>query len=200
MIRVDVKIALTSYLQNPVVKLLDRLGFSPNMVTLLGLAVTGTSAYLVSTGHLWAGGATLLFSGLFDLFDGALARFTGKSSDFGALLDSVVDRVSEVLVLLGLIIFYLHRSSIEGIVLAYLALSGSMMVSYVRARAEGLGARCGVGIMTRPERLITLGLGLVVAHWWVDAVKIALVIIVVLTFITTLHRTFYAKRKLEGQK
>ena len=151
--------ALSAYFEEPVARLLSRLGLTSNSVTLLGLAVAGVSAYLLSIGYMWAGGVALLLSGVFDLFDGALARATGRASSFGALLDSAVDRVSETVVLLGLLIFYLQESSTEGVVLVYLALAGSIMVSYLRARAEGLGIECKVGIMTRPERVATLGIG-----------------------------------------
>ena len=144
---------VSSYLETPVVAILRRIGLSPNSVTLLGLVVAGASAYLLSIGNLWAGGVVLLASGMFDFFDGALARASGRASSFGALLDSVVDRLSEAAVLLGLLVYYLQQDSTEGAVLVYLALAGSIMVSYLRARAEGLGIECKVGIMTRPERV-----------------------------------------------
>ena len=140
--RATARRVLTSYLEQPVTGLLARLGVSPNGLTLLGLVVAGASAYLLSVGLLWAGGIVLLASGVFDLFDGALARATGRASRFGALLDSVVDRVSEMVVLLGLLILYIQSSSAEGLVLVYLALAGSVLVSYLRARAEGLGIEC----------------------------------------------------------
>ena len=192
--------ALSLYIETPVTKLLVRLGVSPNLVTIMGLVAAGASAYLLSTGHLWPGGAVLLASGMFDMMDGALARATGRVSSFGALLDSVVDRMSEAVVLLGLLIFYLQSSptySTEGPVLVYLALVGSIMVSYLRARAEGLGIQCSVGIMTRPERVVTLGLGLVLGHWWDIAVLVVLGVIAGLTFLTSAHRLVHSWRALK---
>ena len=187
---------LSSYVEIPVAAFLARLGFSPNAVTLAGLLVAGGAAYLLSTGQLWAGGIVLLASGVFDLFDGALARATGRESKFGALLDSVTDRVSEVVVLLGLLVFYLNRSSTEGVVLVYVALAGSIMVSYLRARSEGLGIECRVGIMTRPERVAALGVGVIVGYWWVTAVLIVLGTIAALTIFTSVQRLFHASRNL----
>ena len=195
--RATARRVLTSYLEQPVTGLLARLGVSPNGLTLLGLVVAGASAYLLSVGLLWAGGIVLLASGVFDLFDGALARATGRASRFGALLDSVVDRVSEMVVLLGLLILYIQSSSAEGLVLVYLALAGSVLVSYLRARAEGLGIECRVGIMTRPERVVALGIGLVLGHWWPVAVLVVLAAVAGLAFFTSVQRLLHSWAELK---
>ena len=198
--RADARRVLSSYLEQPVAGALAKIGLTPNIVTLLGLAVAGAGAYLIGTGILWAGGIVLLASGVFDLFDGALARLTGRTSNFGALLDSVVDRVSEAVILLGLLIYYVQLSSTEGLVLVYLALAGSIMVSYLRARAEGLGIECSVGVMTRPERVVTLGVGLIVGQWWPTVVLVVLGVIAGLTFLTTIQRLIHAWRLLKTQE
>ena len=198
--RADARRVLSSYLEQPVAGALAKMGLTPNIVTLLGLAVAGASAYLISIGNLWAGGIILLASGVFDLFDGALARLTGRTSKFGALLDSVVDRVSEAVILLGLLVFYIQLSSTEGLVLVYLALAGSIMVSYLRARAEGLGIECNVGVMTRPERVVTLGVGLIAGQWWPTVVLIVLGVIAGLTILTTVQRLIHAWRSLRTQE
>ncbi|MCH8110150.1 MAG: CDP-alcohol phosphatidyltransferase family protein [Chloroflexi bacterium] len=198
--RADARKVLSSYLEQPVASVLAKMGLTPNIVTLLGLAVAGAGAYLISIGILWAGGIVLLASGVFDLFDGALARLTGRTSKFGALLDSVVDRVSEAVILLGLLVFYIRLSSTEGLVLVYLALAGSIMVSYLRARAEGLGIECSVGVMTRPERVVTLGVGLIIGQWWPTVVLVVLGVIAGLTFLTTIQRLIHAWRSLKTQE
>lgn len=190
---------LSSYLEQPVTRLFHRLGLSPNVVTLLGLVIAGASAYLVSIGQLAAGGAVMLLAGIFDLFDGALARATGRVTRFGALLDSVIDRISEIIVLLGVLLFYTGRDSTAGVVLVYLALAGSIMVSYLRARAEGLDIECKVGVMTRPERVAALGTGLIVGQWWLPAVAVVLGAVAALTTLTTLQRLFHVWRETEGQ-
>ena len=196
--RVSARQALSTYIEQPVAGALARLGVSPNAVTLAGLLGAAISAWLISAGMLWAGGLAMLFAGALDLFDGALARSTGRDSAFGALLDSVVDRVSEIVVLLGVLLYYLRGDSLEGAVLVYLAMGGSIMVSYLRARSEGLGIDCKVGIMTRPERVAALGIGLVIGHWLPVVVLVVLGAIAALTILTTAQRLFHTWRGLNA--
>ena len=191
---------LSSYVETPVIRLLARLGISPNLLTILGLLGAGATAYLLSVGRMLPGGLVLLASGVLDLLDGALARSTGRATRFGALLDSVVDRAAEAVVLLGLLVFFVQRPSTEGVVLAYLALAGSVMVSYLRARAEGLGIECKVGIMTRSERVAVLSVGLVVGYWWLNAVLVALGVIASLTMVTSAQRLFHIWRTLDRHR
>ncbi len=187
---------ISAYVERPVAGALAKMGISPNMVTFAGLVGAGISAWLISEGMLWIGGVVMLFAGILDLFDGALARSTGQDSAFGALLDSVIDRVSEIVVLLGLLIYYARADSLEGTVLVYLAVGGSVMVSYLRARSEGLGIDCKVGIMTRPERVAALGFGLIVGHWLPVVMLIVLGVIAALTILTTAQRLFHTGRSL----
>lgn len=195
--RASLRQALNAYIEQPVARALARLGVSPNAVTFAGLVGAGISAYLISEGIFWAGGVVMLLAGILDLFDGALARATGQDSDFGALLDSVIDRVSEIVVLLGLLLFYTRSGSVEGSVLVYLAVGGSIMVSYLRARSEGLGIDCKVGIMTRPERVAALGFGLIIGHWLPNVVLAVLGAIAALTILTTAQRLFHTWRSLK---
>ena len=187
---------ISAYVERPIAGALAKMGVSPNMVTFAGLVGAGISAWLISEGMLWIGGVVMLLAGILDLFDGALARSTGQDSAFGALLDSVVDRVSEIVVLLGLLIHYARADSLEGTVLVYLAVGGSVMVSYLRARSEGLGIDCKVGIMTRPERVAALGFGLIVGHWLPVVMLIVLGVIAALTILTTAQRLFHTGRSL----
>ncbi len=194
--RASAREMISTYLERPVAGALAKMGVSPNMVTLAGLVGAGISAWLISEGMLWIGGVVMLFAGVLDLFDGALARSTGQDSPFGALLDSVVDRVSEIVALLGLLVFYLRGDSLPGAVLVYLAVCGSVMVSYLRARSEGLGIDCKVGIMTRPERVAALGIGLIVAQWLPIVMLIVLGVIAALTILTTAQRLIHTGREL----
>lgn len=194
--RASARQALSNYIEQPVAAALARLGVSPNAVTLAGLIGAAVSAYLISEGIMWAGGLVMLFAGALDLFDGALARATDQDSPFGALLDSVIDRISEIIALLGLLIHYARADSVEGSVLVYLAVAGSVMVSYLRARSEGLGIECKVGIMTRPERVAALGFGLIIGQWLPPVIPIVLAIIALLTFFTTAQRLFHSWRSL----
>ena len=137
-----------------------KLGISPAALTVSGLILAAVAGYFLWTGHLVIGGIFLLAGGMADSLDGPVARRSGKSSDFGALMDSTFDRYAEFVVFLG---FYGYlgysRARLVGLfqVIAIVALVGSVMVSYVRARSEGLGVSCAVGFWQRPERIITLG-------------------------------------------
>lgn len=195
--RATTRRVISSYFEQPAAKLLRGLGVSPNAVTLAGLLVAGASAYLVSAGYLLAGGLMLAASGLFDLLDGALARATGKATRFGALLDSVSDRVGEGALLLGVLLFYAFQPHTIGVALAFVAMAGSFMVSYLRAKAEGLGIECKAGLMTRPERVTTLAAALVAAQWWEPMLTIALGIIAGLTLLTSAQRLLIVWRELK---
>ena len=136
-------------------------GITANMVTLFGLVVNLIAAFYVATGRLVTGGILILFGGSFDMIDGAVARAQRNPRASGALLDSVIDRYSEGFLLLGALIYFYSLESLLGIILAFSAWFGSILVSYVRARAEGLQVTCKVGLMQRPERIILLGAGTV---------------------------------------
>ena len=189
----------TDYVENPVVRLLRRLGLNPNLVTIVGLLISGVGAYFISAGLWWIGGLVVLFAGIFDLFDGALARATDSVSRFGALLDSTVDRLSEAVVMLGLLAYYLSRDDDVGSILVYAAIIGSIMVSYLRARSEGLGIDCRVGVMTRPERVAVVGIGLIVGHWEPRVMLVILGAIAVLTAFTSVHRLVHTWRMLKSE-
>jgi CDP-diacylglycerol--glycerol-3-phosphate 3-phosphatidyltransferase len=135
------------------------IGITANMVTLCGFVVNLIAAFYFATGRLVTGGILILFGGSFDMIDGAVARAQRNPRASGALLDSVIDRYSEGFLLLGALIYFYSLESLLGIVLAFSAWFGSILVSYVRARAEGLQVTCKVGLMQRPERIILLGAG-----------------------------------------
>lgn len=198
--RDDARRALSNYVETPVALLMSRVGLTPNLVTIIGLLIAGVAAYLISVGLWWAGGLVALFAGIFDMFDGALARNTGRASDFGALLDSTIDRVSEAVVLLGVLVYYLTGDNDWGAMLVYAALVGSIMVSYMRARSEGLGIECKVGVMQRPERVALTGLGLIVAHWIPVVMLVVLGVIAALTTVTAIHRLVHTWRMLGPDK
>jgi CDP-diacylglycerol--glycerol-3-phosphate 3-phosphatidyltransferase len=182
---------LSCYLTQPLAKLLARFSFiTPNSITGAGFLVTLGAAGLIATRHLFAAGWVVLLAGFLDILDGALARHTGQVSRFGAILDSTVDRLSEAALLFGILIFSLREQLVLEIILVCLALIGSMMVSYLRARAEGLGLECQVGLFTRAERVIVLALGLLLSQ--LDyALTVALVIITLFSFITASQRFFH---------
>ncbi len=198
--RDEARRALSNYVETPVALFMGRVGLTPNLVTIIGLLIAVAAAYLIAVGLWWAGGLVALFAGIFDMFDGALARNTGRASDFGALLDSTIDRVSEAVVLLGVLAYYLTGDNDLGALLVYGALVGSIMVSYMRARSEGLGIECKVGVMQRPERVALTGLGLIAAHWIPVVMLVALGVIAALTTLTAIHRLVHTWRTLRSNE
>ncbi len=186
------------YMEVPGARALNAIGFAPNTVTLLGFAITLIAAALVGAGFLIAGGIVFLGGSLLDLMDGALARLTGKVSDFGALLDSVIDRLSEAALMLGIAIYGLRADLSDErlfflVVVLFLALVSSQMVSYLRARGEGLGIATRTGLMTRPERVALLFLGLILG---LGALEIVLIIIAAVSFFTLIQRLIHIQRRL----
>ncbi len=146
---------------NPIAGFLNRLGIRPNTVTLLGLVGTMGVAVLIALGHMTWAGILLLIMGPIDAMDGALARLRNEVSDWGAFVDSVTDRYSELLIFGGFLIHYLTNPNSTGIILTYLAAAGSVLVSYVKARADASKLDANVGILTRVERYIVLIPGLI---------------------------------------
>lgn len=152
----------------PIALGLGRLGLTPDALTLIGFAVTVVGAVLIAQQAWLAGGVVIFVGGAFDMFDGTLARATGKVSNFGAFMDSVFDRAGEVIVYLGVIIGLQALGVLNGTALAAAAMGSAVMVSYTRAKSEGLGFTPGsgmaaIGIMPREVRLVILSLGLVLA-------------------------------------
>ena len=171
--------AILQYVELPGARLLRALRFTPNGTTLLGFAVTVVAACLVSFGWLWAGGIVFLSGRALDLMDGALARLTGTDSSFGALLDSVFDRLGEAALFLGLAVHAIQGDFSDNhrlffVIVILLALIFSQGVSYLRARGEGLGVFTCAGIMTRPERVLLLGVGLLAGQieWFLLAIAV----------------------------
>jgi CDP-diacylglycerol--glycerol-3-phosphate 3-phosphatidyltransferase len=179
---------IASRITNPMVGVLSRSGLKPNILTFIGLAINIGAAYFIATNHFILGGILILISGLFDLLDGALARFANQATKFGAILDSTLDRISEAAIFCGLLIWYIPKGASLEIVLIFVVLIGSFLVSYIRARGEGLGLECRLGLFTRAERVIVLAIGLLVNQWVNQSVVIVLWILVVFVYITVIQR------------
>ncbi|MBM3141235.1 MAG: CDP-alcohol phosphatidyltransferase family protein [Chloroflexi bacterium] len=182
---------LPAHMLAPVVAALAAIGVTPAMVTVAGLLGNVVAAALVASGALVAGGVVLLLASGLDLLDGALARATGKASPFGALFDSVLDRLSESAVLFGVAYYALDRGHRDLALLAFAAVVGSLMVSYVRARAEGLGVTLTEGLFRRQERVVLMAAGLIL-----PLLRGALWLLAVLSLLTALQRLVLASRAL----
>jgi CDP-diacylglycerol--glycerol-3-phosphate 3-phosphatidyltransferase len=194
---IDIRRNLAHSITDPIVGILNKSGITPNALTLINLALNIVAAYFIATGHFLIGGVLVLVAGLFDLLDGALARFTKQTTKFGAILDSTVDRISEAAILFGLLIWYAPQEGASlKIILIFAVLIGSFLVSYIRARAEGLGWQCQVGLFTRAERVIVLAIGLLI-----NQIFIALCVLAVFVFITIVQRLIYLRKqgKIKGE-
>jgi CDP-diacylglycerol--glycerol-3-phosphate 3-phosphatidyltransferase len=176
----------------PSTNFLVRSRVTPDILTMIGFALNGVAAALFGLDEYRWGGFTVLFAGLFDLLDGQVARTGRTETKFGALLDSTVDRYSEILVWFGLAVSFIRSGSLWTSSALFFALAGSLMVSYVRARAEGLGEDCKVGVMQRPERVILLGLGGIIGTIGLTA---AAWLIAILSNYTTLERVLHIRRR-----
>ena len=182
---------------DPIVTPLAAIGVTPNMISVFGFAGNVAAGCLAAGGHFFAAGVVMLFFSALDLLDGALARKTGTVTKFGAVFDSVLDRLSEAAVLAGLLFHYTERGGhTQEIALIYAAIVGSIMVSYVRARAEGIGLELREGLFTRAERVILLGGSLLFGGVIVVA---ALWILAVLSNLTAAQRLFAVWQKLQGE-
>ena len=184
--------ATLSKVITPLIDVLIALHIKPAMITVAGLIGCIPAMILVSQGNLLAGGIIFLLASLLDLFDGALARKSNSSSDRGALLDSVADRISEALIMAG-ILYYGWSIEDKSIVLfSFGSVVGSLLVSYIRARAEGLGLKLSDGWFTRPERVIVIS-----ALLLFNVVAPGLILLTILTFLTALQRWNLADKKLK---
>jgi CDP-diacylglycerol--glycerol-3-phosphate 3-phosphatidyltransferase len=187
-----------------VVAPLARLGVTPNGLTAFGLLLNAVAGALLAVGATIPGALMVLFAGSFDMLDGALARVTNRKTVFGAFFDSTIDRYSEAVVFLGLQIAFVRGAiasggdwlSWTGIVLCFVVAVNSLLVSYTRARAEGLDLDAEVGWLQRPERIILLGVGLLLPY---PAPLAVLVVLAVLTLVTVVQRVLHVRRETAGR-
>jgi CDP-diacylglycerol---glycerol-3-phosphate 3-phosphatidyltransferase len=198
---------------DPLADLFARFHVHPNVLTLLGLILSGAAAVLYGTGNFFWAAWMVVLAGTCDVLDGLLARITGKSSRFGAFFDSTLDRFSEVFLFLGLAWYFSgghlafavvggDTNSIRSpvaVLFIVLAIGGSFMVSYTRARAEGLGIECKIGFMQRPERMVLLIIGSLLAPLptvglWI--MKVCLFLLALLSNFTALQRIIHVKKQL----
>ena len=178
--------ANTKFIIDPIVEHLARYRFSPDALTVAGMLSHFLFAWLISQGHMTWAAVTMFFIAPLDAFDGALARKLGsKQGGFGAFLDSTLDRLAEIILFGGFILFYMNQENALMLGIAYLAITGSIMVSYARARAEALGYTCKVGIASRVERYFVM-----ITLLFFNLPDVALIILAVATYITVGQRMY----------
>jgi CDP-diacylglycerol--glycerol-3-phosphate 3-phosphatidyltransferase len=179
---------------DPIGGFLNRLGLKPNTITLLGLVGNTLGAFFLAQGQMTLGGIIILLMGPVDALDGTMARLRGESSDFGAFVDSVTDRYSELIIFGGLLIFFLREDQWIAAGVTYLAAAGSVLVSYTRSRAQSLGYDTKVGVLTRMERYLVLAPSLVI-----NIPLVGVVIIAFLANLTALQRIWDIRRQTHSR-
>lgn len=175
--------------------LLNKWGVHPNMLTLTGVLGTALGAVLVGLGKLPLGGFVILLMGPIDALDGAVARVRGEPEDFGAFVDSVSDRYIEFFIYAGLLWYYLGQGNNYAVLLILFAFAGSVLVSYIRARAQSLGFEAKVGILTRVERFLVIGPSILF-----KVPMVGIVIVAVFANITALQRILHVRRESHARK
>jgi archaetidylinositol phosphate synthase len=176
------------FLDTPLNQIAKRIPLSPNTLTIIGFLITIVAA-LVIPKSIRLGGILILIGGIFDTLDGVVARARGNTTKFGAFLDSVLDRYSDAFLFLAIAWYLIERNNFTGSLLSLGTLVGAFLISYARARAEGLGQSCHTGIMERPERLILLAIG-AITGWLIPILWIMLA----LTHITVLQRIYHVRK------
>lgn len=185
----------------PAARFLCKTGIHPNHITLFGLILFAAAGWFSSYGNWNTALILVIFGALMDGLDGVLARESGKKTIFGAILDSSCDRLTEMFLLLGILIFFLKSSTVNqlGVILCFAGICGSVMVSYIKARCEGAGIACKSGILQRPERVIILAIGLLTGPLTMIWILCALT---AFSWITVVQRIFEAaenSRKIQHE-
>ena len=194
-IRLNIRQKISRWFENPLVNLFVFLRIPPSVITSIGLVIAIIAAYFCYIEEFLYAGLLVLLGSLFDLIDGGVARKTCKTSSQGAMLDSVFDRISEIVVLLGLSFYFLNNGDELMVILTFIALSGSIMVSYVRARAESLGVSGTSGLLTRPERIVIIVISLLLGN-----PSYAIWILAIGTPISAIHRLIASLISMKDKK
>jgi CDP-diacylglycerol--glycerol-3-phosphate 3-phosphatidyltransferase len=178
------------YVLDGIVRAFAATGINPNVLTFIGFIINCLAAYLFAYGYFRWAGATIFLAGIFDMIDGRVARLANRVTPFGGFYDSVMDRYSDLCLLIGLLIYYGRINRYLYVSLVAVSMIGSVMVSYTRARAENLIPTCKVGFLERPERVVLIIIGAVF-----DRMAPVLWLIAVLSNITVIHRILFTRKE-----
>lgn len=180
------------FLDKPLSPLAKAFPVNPNIITFIGMIITSSSGFVIPF-NLFLGGILILAGGVFDLVDGIVARVNGRTTKFGALFDSTLDRIADGFIFLGIAWHFFNINDAIALYLTILCMIASFLISYVRARAEGLGISCNVGIIERPERLIFLAFGCLTGLLFP-----ILLVLTILSWATVIQRIFHAKKQFNN--
>jgi len=180
---------------DPLARLLIRIGMTPTAITLTGVVGNMAGAILIANGQMLWGGILVLVMGPLDALDGTMARLRGEASNWGAFVDSVSDRYSELIIMGGLLYYYAMQPSVLGVMLVFAAAAGSVLVSYTKARADSLKFDANIGLLTRMERYMILAPGLVLGYFYPMILLAAVAIIAVLANVTAFQRIWKVRKQ-----
>jgi phosphatidylglycerophosphate synthase len=185
---------LGHFLDKPLSSLARKINLNPNVFTIIGFLITTLAALTIPV-DLFLGGILILVGGAFDMLDGIIARVNNRTTKFGAFLDSVLDRYSDAFLFLGFAWYFHKTGSMAGVFLSSGTMIGALLISYTRARAEGLGKDCHVGLMERPERIILMAFG-ALTGWVLQVIWLMLV----LTHVTVIQRIYHVWRGMRNNE
>lgn len=182
---------LGHFLDKPLTPVAKKINVNPNILTISGFVISVIAAFVIPY-NLRAGGILIIVGGLFDMFDGIVARINGRATDFGAYLDSILDRYADAFIFLAIAWYLVSTGNHTGAFLSIGTMVGAFLISYARARAEGLGKECHTGLMERPERVVFLAFG-TISGWLVPVLWLMLI----LTHVTVIQRIYHVWRLIK---
>jgi phosphatidylglycerophosphate synthase len=185
---------LGHFLDKPLTPLIKKISISPNVLTITGFFITILAGVCIPF-NLFLGGILILVGGLFDMLDGIVARVNHKKTDFGALLDSTLDRYSDSIIFISIAWYFFENNNLIGVIFTITSLVGAFLISYVRARADGIGIKCNVGLMERPERIVLIAVGCLL-NW----LLIIIIFLSIFSHITAIQRISYVYRETKRKE
>lgn len=188
--RNKLKLYCNKLLYASLIPLLVKSKISPNTLTIIGFIFSIITMILISQGYLIISGILIIFSGIFDLLDGALARYTNNTTNFGKFIDAVIDRLSEIAIYGGLFIYFINDPN--SLLIIFLSAISNQLVSYIKTKYESIGIEGDIGIFTRPERIVTLSLALIIGSFYLYIFYLFMYISILLALISIMQRIFYA--------
>jgi len=188
--RNKLKLYCNKLLYASLIPLLVKSKISPNTLTIIGFIFSIITLILISQGYLIISGILIIFSSIFDLLDGALARYTNNTTNFGKFLDAVIDRLSEIAIYGGLFIYFINDSN--SLLIIFLSAISNQLVSYIKTKYESIGIEGDIGIFTRLERIVTLSLALIIGSFYLYIFYLFMYISILLALISIMQRIFYA--------
>jgi CDP-diacylglycerol--glycerol-3-phosphate 3-phosphatidyltransferase len=187
--RNKLKLYSNKLLYASLIPLLAKRKISPNTLTIIGFIFSLITMILISQGYLMISGILIIFSSFFDLLDGALARYTHNTTNFGKFIDAVIDRLSEIAIYIGLFIYFINDSN--SLLIIFLSAISNQLVSYIKTKYESIGIEGDIGIFTRPERIITLSLALIIGSFYLYIFYLLMYISILLALVSIIQRIFY---------